>query len=112
MTHAERADGTRSPPFPRPPSQCSTRGIGEGRTSTHINLARKEPPPAPAEKAASLSSSNFLAFSAPREANEASNTKGGENSLATSSTESPFRTRLSKALQTTLNGRRPETITP
>eukprot|EP00962_Isochrysis_galbana_P003686 scaffold1044_cov120-Isochrysis_galbana.AAC.27 len=66
----------------------------------HINL--KEPPPA--EKAASLSSSssNFLAFSAPREANEASNTKGGENSLPTSSTESPFRTRLSKALQTTL----------
>eukprot|EP00962_Isochrysis_galbana_P047382 scaffold19351_cov113-Isochrysis_galbana.AAC.1 len=63
----------------------------------HINL--KEPPPA--EKAASLSSSNFLAFSAPREANEASNTKGGEKSLATSSTESPFRTRLSKALQTT-----------
>eukprot|EP00962_Isochrysis_galbana_P007464 scaffold2016_cov131-Isochrysis_galbana.AAC.1 len=47
----------------------------------HINL--KEPPPA--EKAASLSSSDFLAFSAPREANEASNTKGGKKSLATSS---------------------------
>eukprot|EP00962_Isochrysis_galbana_P025421 scaffold7831_cov108-Isochrysis_galbana.AAC.15 len=37
MTHAERADGTRSPPFPRPPSQCSARGIGEGRTSTSIS---------------------------------------------------------------------------
>eukprot|EP00962_Isochrysis_galbana_P026068 scaffold8058_cov134-Isochrysis_galbana.AAC.4 len=29
MTHAEGADGTRSsPPFPRPPSQCSARGCG------------------------------------------------------------------------------------
>eukprot|EP00962_Isochrysis_galbana_P008221 scaffold2246_cov105-Isochrysis_galbana.AAC.2 len=37
MTHAEIADGTRSPPFPRPPSQCSARGIGEGRTSTSIS---------------------------------------------------------------------------
>eukprot|EP00962_Isochrysis_galbana_P011151 scaffold3122_cov136-Isochrysis_galbana.AAC.7 len=62
---------------------------GNVSSSRSLRLPRLIPPPA--EKAASLSSSNFLAFSAPREANEASNTKGGENSLATSSTESPFR---------------------
>eukprot|EP00962_Isochrysis_galbana_P052181 scaffold23578_cov225-Isochrysis_galbana.AAC.1 len=61
MTHAKRADGTRSPPFPRPPSQCSARGIGEGRTNTSI-LRSPLPPRKPlASQAPTFSPSRHLA---------------------------------------------------
>eukprot|EP00962_Isochrysis_galbana_P001714 scaffold454_cov124-Isochrysis_galbana.AAC.8 len=61
MTHAERADGTRSRPFPRPPSQCSARGIGEGRTSTSISRSPLPLRKPPASQAPTFSPSRHLA---------------------------------------------------
>eukprot|EP00962_Isochrysis_galbana_P002920 scaffold810_cov146-Isochrysis_galbana.AAC.2 len=62
MTHAKRADGTRSPLFPRPPSQCSPRGIGEGRTSTSISRSPLPPRKPLASQAPTFSPSRHLHF--------------------------------------------------